>query len=450
MHPKFKQIYAPLLLLFLLTACKKNFENKTTANENIVGMQAAGKPNIVLIIGDDIGYETITVNGGRSYSTPNLDKLASSGMRFTQMRAAPLCSPSRFMLLTGKYNFRNYSVWGKMDTTEHTIGNMLKDAGYATCYAGKWQLDGGDNSIHKLGFDKYSVWLPFKVCPEEAEGSRYKSTKIYENGSYLPDSITTGNYSEDFFSSYVLNFIDSNQSKPFFVYYSMILGHKPHSPTPEDAEYAAWNPDTDGTDTAFYPSMVKYMDEKIGLIMQKIYKLGLQNNTIIIYVGDNGTQRDIISDFRNTTIPGGKGSTIEYGIHVPLFCSWPGSILPNKVNGSVIDFTDFMPTLAGIAGIPVPTDYGTLDGTSFYPQLVGGIGTVRNAIFTQFNPSTCVIKDSIWRYAQDSVYKLYDDGRFINFKTDVFEVSPLADSVLTAKQKKIKRNLQNVINEMHN
>ncbi|HRH60961.1 MAG TPA: hypothetical protein PL045_10350, partial [Chitinophagaceae bacterium] len=108
------------------------------------------------------------------------------------------------------------------------------------------------------------------------------------------------------------------------------------------------------------------------------------------------------------------------------------------------------PTLADIAGIPLPTNYGILDGTSFYPQLTGSTGAVRNAIFTQYNPSTCKIKDSTMRYAQDSIYKLYDDGRFINFKTDVFEVSPLTDSVLTAKQKKIKRNLQNVIDEMHN
>ena len=438
-----------ILLVIFFENCKKDFE--TTVNTGIEKNDALArtKPNIIFIVGDDIGYEIPTIDGGKSYSTPNIDKLAQDGMRFTQCRSAALCSPSRFMLLTGKYNFRNYSIWGIMDTSQRTIGNMLKDAGYATCYAGKWQLDGGDASIRKFGFDRYSVWLPFKICPEEAEGSRYKSAKMYQDGGYLPQEFTDNKYSEDMLSDYVLHFMDSNKTKPFFIYYAMILCHKAFSPTPDDPEYASWVADPFVSDTAYFPSMVKYMDKKIGMIVDKIKSLGLDDNTAIFYIGDNGTPKYITSLFKNKSIPGGKGSTIDYGIHVPLICKWPGKIAPGTINGSLIDFTDFLPTFAGVANISVPL-YGILDGKSFYPQLKGRIGTPRSSIFTHFNPLTCGGHDNLVRYAQDSSYKLYETGEFYRFSKDINEENPLADSALTTKQKQVKQNLQNVLNSMHN
>lgn len=139
------------------------------------------RPNVIFILGDDIGYNTLGVNGGKSYSTPNLDSMAHNGMNFTQCHASPLCSPSRFMLLTGKYNFRNYTKWGVMDTSQRTIGNMFHDAGYKTACFGKWQFDGGDESIHKFGFDSYSVWNAFN----DYNGSRYKNPYLYTNNALL-------------------------------------------------------------------------------------------------------------------------------------------------------------------------------------------------------------------------------------------------------------------------
>ncbi|HXL57988.1 MAG TPA: sulfatase-like hydrolase/transferase, partial [Chitinophagaceae bacterium] len=324
-----------------------------------------------------------------------------------------------------------------------------KDAGYATCYAGKWQLDGGDQSIHSFGFDRYSVWLPFKICPEDAEGSRYKSAKIYEDGGYLPARETNNKYSEDHFTNYLLKFIDSNKSKPFFAYYSMILCHHAYSPTPDDAEYSTWNSDPANSDTAYFPSMVKYMDKKIGLLIKKLKTLGIENNTIIFYIGDNGTQKEITSLFNTKKIVGAKGKTIEYGIHVPLLCKWPGKVAADTVNNNLIDFTDFLPTLAAVANIPVPSNYGVLDGTSFYRQLRGKTGTTRNWIFTYYNHKICEGDDRIYRYAQDSTYKLYETGDFYKFMKDPFEENQLADSALTQKQRQIKQNLLNVLNDMH-
>ena len=133
------------------------------------------KPNVILIVGDDIGYEIPSCNGGQSYSTPNLDHMAANGMRFTQCYGSPYCAPSRTMLLTGKYSFRNYYTWGVLNTDQKTIGNMMKDNGYATLYSGKWQLDGGDASIKKFGFDKYAVFLPYRTDREDEAGYRYKN-----------------------------------------------------------------------------------------------------------------------------------------------------------------------------------------------------------------------------------------------------------------------------------
>lgn len=151
-------------MLTVLKSCKKNFEPTSAeiANTDILS-QAVTRPNIVLILGDDIGYEIPTVNGGQSYATPNIDLMARAGMRFTQCYASPLCSPSRFMFLTGKYNFRNYTTWGIMDQSQRTFANMLSDAGYDTYVAGKWQVDGDDQSVRTFGFNQsYTIFEQFE------------------------------------------------------------------------------------------------------------------------------------------------------------------------------------------------------------------------------------------------------------------------------------------------
>ena len=153
------------MCFIFFNACTK-IENNAQAVSmvNISSVTASNKTNIIFILADDVGFEVPACNGGQSYSTPNINSMAAEGIRFTQCFASPLCSPSRFMFLTGKYNFRNYGAWGVMDpNTNRTIANMLHDAGYKTLVAGKWQLDGGDASIHALGFDDYVVYEPFAI-----------------------------------------------------------------------------------------------------------------------------------------------------------------------------------------------------------------------------------------------------------------------------------------------
>ncbi|MEP7318881.1 MAG: sulfatase-like hydrolase/transferase, partial [Panacibacter sp.] len=196
----------------LLMNCRKVTLKETSAaaseSNAAIGQR---KPNIIVIMGDDLGYEVPTVNGGQSYETPNMDLLARKGMRFTQCHSSPFCAPSRWMLVTGKYNFRNFNQYGVLGTDQRTIANMLHDNGYTTGVYGKWAMDGGDTSIHIFGFDQYAIWNPYKDFEgdHENKGSHYKSPSIYDNGNFIADSLTEGKYGDDIFTDSVMNFIEA-------------------------------------------------------------------------------------------------------------------------------------------------------------------------------------------------------------------------------------------------
>lgn len=448
-------ILSAIFFCCLLTGCSKVQTQTETANTANAFAEANAaidtRPNVILILGDDIGYEVPTVNGGQSYTTPNIDLMAKGGMRFTQCYAAPDCSPLRFMLLTGKYNFRNYTVWGIMDRTQRTLGNMYKDAGYATCYAGKWQLDGGDTSVRTFGFDKYSIWQPYESRIESEIGPRYKSPKILQEGSFLPDSQTLNKYSVDIFTRYITNFMDSNSTKPFFVYYSIPSCHSMFCPTPDDAEWTTF--DYSKSDKKFFPSMVKYMDKQIGALQTKVSGSNYNRKTIFIYLGDNGSPKSITSKYNGYSIKGEKGFTTTYGTHVPLIFYCPGVVPAGTTTSQLVDLTDFMPTLANLSGIPVPTTYGTLDGKDF-SQLATGTTTAssRDYVFLHFRPALNPNGTSrLSRYAGTSNYKLYDiSGKFYNVITDIEEKYPLTDASLTPAELQTKQYLQQVISTMHN
>jgi len=454
-----KNTFFFMAILFAFAGCRKDIQPVDERLSASVSQQDAtsARPNIILIVGDDIGYEVPTCDGGQSYLTPNLDKLAKQGVRLTQCHGSPLCSPSRFMLFTGKYNFRNYTKWGIMDLGQKTIANMFRDAGYKTLIAGKWQFDGGDNSIRTLGFDNYLVWEPYTGQDEMTDGSRYKNPMLYQNGAFLPTGQTQGKYGDDMFTSYILQFLDTNYNKPdpFFVYYPMALGHKPFCPTPDDPEFAGWNPDLGISDSTFFPSMVKYMDKKIGLILNRVNTLGIANNTIILYVGDNGTSGEIYSMFQGTLIRGGKSHPTEYGTHVPMIAWAPNRFPAGTVNNNLVDFTDFLPTMATLANIAKPVSYGILDGTDFAAQLYGQPGTPRSQIFCHYDPHPGHSKISRW--VQNTQYKKYDTltttsqkNKFYNFLLDPNEDNPIASTARTSQEKTLCKSFDAILQTMHN
>jgi arylsulfatase A len=198
--------------------------------------------------------------------------------------------------------------------------------------------------------------------------------------------------------------------------------------------------------------MVNYLDKTIGKVIKKIKDKGLANNTIIMFLADNATHRAIVSIYNGGKFKGGKNFTSKKGTQTPFVAYWPGVITPGKKSSTLIDYTDFLPTLAGIAGIPKPTNYGILDGVSFYDNLTNTIGENRSWVFCHWDNNLKDTKPRI-RYVNDQNYKLYDTLGFKNFynvKTDVDEVYPLPDNVLTPTEKDIKLKFESVLQKLHN
>lgn len=402
------------------------------------------KPNIVLIMADDLGYECLGCNGGTSYQTPYLDKLAETGIRFTQCYSTPLCTPSRVQIMTGKYNFRNYMAFGILSPREKTFGHMFTKAGYVTGIAGKWQLY-GSTSQGKLmgtgsfptqaGFEEYCMWQIDTV------GSRYADPVIHINSPNAKKN--EDEYGPDIFLEFISGFLETHKSDPFFLYYPMVLPHSPHVPAPDSKE---WSVDKYQHKNRFFKDMVEYMDKIVGKISQKLDELGLKENTIIIFTGDNGTNRVITSTLGTNEIKGGKGYPTTFGTHVPLIVSCPGNIPEKKVCHELVDFTDFLPTLAEFAGIGLPADEDR-DGRSFLPVLFGRTRKPREWIFCHYDSGKKQFP--LARYVQDKRYKLYENGNFFDIKEDEQELTPIEPDHLTRKQKKVMQKFQNILDRMN-
>ena len=443
-----------LFLCFGFANCKKDFQERTTSMSAAEASTSAvaSKPNIILLLANDMGFEIPTFNGGESYNTPNLDFMAANGAQFLQCYNHPDGSPSRMAIITGQYNFRNYIKWGYLPPGQKTIGNMMHDAGYATCWVGKWQLSGNDPAIRGAGFDKYRVFLPSGHGQRE---HRYKDPKLYENAAYLPDSVTKGRYSEDMLFEYLSNFIDSNKTKPFFALYAHLLPATPWVPTPDDPDFATWNSANDNTldNIKYFPGMVAYLDKIVGKIVQKLQDAGIADNTIIMFTSATQSYHKVTSQWRGRTIEGTKTTTDKAGTNIPLVVYWPGHIAPGLKSNTLIDFTDFLPSMADMAGIPEPTTWGTLDGTSFYDNMLGVTGKNRDWVFCHWDNNS-IDQVPVERFINDVQYKLYDttgerNGKFYNIKSDPYEVSPIPDNQLTPYQLQRKTYFRSILDTMH-
>ena len=444
-------------LMLLLAATAANAPAQTQRNQN-------RRPNIILILADDLGYETIGANGGTSYRTPAIDRLAATGMRFENAYAHPLCTPSRVALMTGQYNFRNYTSFGELRLGEKTFGNMLRDAGYKTRMVGKWQLSERDfQAPHHFGFDEYLLWhFGMKVNGVQtpgAQGSRYWDPVVYENGKLLTD--TSGTFGPDRMADAVADFIQQHQAEPFFLYYSLVLPHDPwieppgyQRPAGEAARFPSeiragpgvkpGTPEAEERQRRF-AAMVEYTDRMVGRVTAQLETLGLSEKTLVIFTGDNGTYPTLQSSFQDRLVKGDKGRPTDAGTHVPLIAQWRGHIPAGRVNRDLIDFTDFLPTLGEIAGAPLPAGV-TIDGRSFAPQLRGKKGKPREWIYCYYDPRWANF--TFTRYAQDKQFKLYYDGTFFDYRRDALEQHPMPESGLTAAQLAAKRKLQRVLDAL--
>lgn len=406
------------------------------------------QPNIILIMADDLGFETLGINGSDDYLTPNLDKLAKEGMNFTQCYSMPLCTPSRVQIMTGKYNFRNYIGFGLLKQEETTFADYLRESGYKTFVAGKWQLYGNAGQ-HKLaggkigtlpenaGFDEHFLWQVKEL------GSRYKDPHITHNGV---TQTYEGKYGPDLFKEQITLFMEKNKTGPFFIYYPMALTHDPFVPTPTNQGFHEFDSNSKTNDPAYFAEMVNYMDKIIGDIVDKTDELGIRENTLILFVGDNGTDRKVTSSQNGAVVKGNKGFTTNAGTHIPFIANWKNSITPGSTNQNLIDFTDFLPTLIEASGAKSRNALA-LDGLSFYPQLIGEKAETREWIYCYYAPNWGNFENST--YVQDAKWKLYDDGRIYSLVEDPLEQNPLEKSNLSKDGKRKISRFEKVLDDFN-
>ncbi len=413
-------------------------------------------PNILFILADDLGKEGLGCYGGLDYRTPNLDRLAATGVKFTQAYAQPLCTPTRLQLMTGKYNHRNWVAFGVMDPKEKTFGHYMQSAGYKTCIAGKWQFwsydppdypgaagrRGMGQKVEDAGFDAYSVWHAFHT---EDKGSRYANPKLYQKGGFVAG--TEGKYGDDLWVEFIADFMDKNREQPVFAYYSMALPHWPMVPTPHSKEWA--DPAKRLTeDTRYFKDMVEYADTTIGRLLARLETLKLRENTLVLFFTDNGTDRKITSRTRTGTVQGGKGEPTDAGIRVPLIAHWPGKFPSGTVVNDLVDSSDFLPTIAELAGKKLPASWGA-DGVSFAPRLFGKPGTPREWAFFWHDPRPGWDKEKRTRqiFALDGRFKLYADGKFFDVTDDPLEQRPLEPGKRSAAGRAAILKLASVIEQ---
>ncbi|NJM54818.1 MAG: sulfatase-like hydrolase/transferase [Verrucomicrobiae bacterium] len=385
-----------LLLLTVLCACK-SMRDACAAD--------ATKPNVIVILADDLGAEGLACYGSTIYTTPNLDRMAAEGVRFNNAYATPLCTPTRVMLMSGLYPNRTgfKALIGKDDEVRmpaniKTFAHYFRDAGYETAIAGKWQLGQFDvlpDQPIEHGFDHYCMWTWFY---QGKKSSRYYKPQIYEDGKIFNG--TDKDFGPDHYSKYLLNFIDANKDKPFLVYYPMALVHSPflHPPSLEKLARTKYTDDLD-KNTVEFGHMITYMDDIVGKIMAKLKEHGLEKNTLVLFTGDNGTGRPITSKLPGLSLKGGKGTMTEAGTRVPLLAWWPGTI-QHGVRDELFCLVDVLPTIAAVAGIKLDRP---LDGMDLSHNLFGKAGLNRQHVLISFKKEY---------FVRDSQCRLNQDGKF--------------------------------------
>ena len=403
----------------------------------------AAKPNIILIMADDFGYECVTANGGRSYQTPNLDRLAAAGVRFEHCYAQPLCTPTRVQLMTGRYNVRNYLNFGALLRSETTFANLLQRAGYATGIGGKWQLGKEQDAPQHFGFEEACLWQHTRRPP------RYANPGLEYNG--VEKDFSGGQYGPQLVNDFALDFITRHKGGPFFLYYPMILTHNPFQPTPDSPD---WDPKAVGEGVhqhvKHFAEMTAFMDKMIGRVDAKLTELGIRDNTLLLFLGDNGTNGGVTSRFQGADYRGGKGSTTGRGTHVPCIASWPAVVKEGRVNRDLISSVDFLPTLCEAAGATAPagTD-GVTDGVSFLPQLRGQAGKPREWLYCWYSPRQRADL-TVRECAFDHRHKLYRDGRFFDLGADPNETAPLPVAKLAGAASAAAKKLQAALDQFRN
>jgi arylsulfatase A-like enzyme len=329
-----------------------------------------GKPNIILVMIDNVGYPEIGINGNDLVKTPNLDFFASEGVQFSRFYSNPLCAPTRASLMTGRYHYRTGVLHtsrggAKMHGSEVTIAELLKKAGYATGIFGKWHL--GDNYPMRpqdQGFDETLIHKSGRLGQVPDKPNTYINPKLWENGTYVQKH----GYCTDIFFNGAINFMEKHQKTPFFIYLPTNVAHTTSEAGREVPEkYSAPYLEMGyNKNIAAVCGMINNFDENFGRLTDKLSSLGLRKKTMVIFLSDDGNVTVNKVDFRGH----GYATPYEGSIRVPCFVQWPGH-LPGKLKvDKIATHIDILPTLLDAIGTDAP-DNLTIDGVSLLPWLEG-------------------------------------------------------------------------------
>lgn len=406
----------------------------------VLRASAETKPNILVIVADDLGYADIGIHGGKDVSTPNIDALAASGVRCTSGYVpAPYCSPSRAGFLTGRSPSRfghEFNPHVGDETTlglplnERTIADNLRGAGYATGLIGKWHQ--GYSPAHhpqSRGFDDYFGFIVGGhnyLLHKDAEakfGSAHSHDMIYRSRELLK----LEGYTTDLFTDEALGFMDRHADKPWFLY---LAYNAVHTPLEVLEKYGARVPASiTDPERRGYLSLLIGLDDAIGRITARLRETGRDKNTLIFFFSDNGgAGRKPFLAYNtgiNAPLRGDKGQTLEGGIRVPFFVSWPGKLPAGKTYDPLVSTLDIMPTACAVAGAKADAD---LDGVNLLPHLTGEAAAApHDALYWRFGPQKAIRKGN-WKLvdARDFEAKTQSGWQLYNLSKDIGEKNDLA------------------------
>jgi arylsulfatase A-like enzyme len=417
---------------------------------------SAGQPNVLVIVADDLGYGDLGIHGGKDVPTPNLDALATSGVRCTNgYVSSPYCSPSRAGFLTGRCQTRfghefNPHVGEEtklgLPLDQRTIADHLKSAGYSTGLIGKWhQGFSPEHHPQARGFDDYFGFLVGGhnyLLHKDAEakfGSAHSHDMIYRSNELQK----LDGYTTDVFTDEALAFMDRHTSQPWFLY---LAYNAVHTPLEVLEKYGTRVPATvTDADRRGYLSLLIGLDDSVGRITAKLRETGRDKNTLIFFFSDNGgSGRKKFLAYNtgvNTPLRGDKGQTLEGGIHVPFFVSFPGKLPSGKTYNQPVSTLDILPTACAAAGAKTPADF---DGVNLLPHLTGEKSvTPHEALYWRFGPQKAVRKGS-WKLVdwrdfeakQNSGWQLYDLSQDLGETHDLAAAQPQLVAELSAAWEK--------------
>ena len=329
---------------------------------------APRKPNILVILVDDLGKDWISCYGAEEVETPNIDALAKGGIRFENAYSMAQCTPSRVTFLTGQYPYRTGWVnhwdvprWGVgyFDWDRYTtVAEVLKGAGYATAAAGKWQINDfriAPDAMRKHGFDDWCMWTGFET------GNPPSAERYWDPYINTPAGSRTyeGAFGPDVYADALIQFMKAHREEPMFLYFAMALTHGPLVATPAE-------PDAKGARDK-HKAMVRYMDLLVGRLVNALDELGLREDTIVIFTTDNGSA--IGGTRTGRKYDSGKAKKWERGVCMPFIANCPGRVPSGQVSDALTDFTDLLPTFADLAGAEISPD--VVDGVSIAPVILG-------------------------------------------------------------------------------